>query len=60
MQHVVYIGCPENSCREIKDIANYVSHRRGGEGAVRDIIEHFLRQDGSWEHAVKKVYNIGI
>ena len=60
MQHVGYIGCPENSCREIKDIANYVSHRRGGEGAVRDIIEHFLRQDGSWEHAVKKVYNIGI
>ena len=60
MQHVGYIGCPENSCREIKDIANYVSHRRGGEGAVRDIIEHFLRQYGSWEHAVKKVYNIGI
>lgn len=55
-----YIGCPKDSCREILEIADYISVNNGGHGAVRDIIEHFLRETNEWDVAVKKVYSIGV
>lgn len=55
-----YIGCPSDSCSEIKEIASYVSPVKGGSGAVRDVIEHYLREQGLWDEAVKTVYGIGI
>ena len=60
MMLVGYIGCPADSCQEIKQIANYISNIRGGYGAVRDIIEHILRESGQWEGAVSDIYGIGI
>ena len=55
-----YIGCPADSCPEIKKIANYISSVKGGNGAVRDVIEHILHESGQWDNAVSRVYGIGI
>ena len=55
-----YVGCPANSCREIKQIADYISDVPGGSGAVRDVLEHIFRESGDWERAVTEVYGIGI
>ncbi len=56
-----YIGCPQDSCTEIKEIANYVSPVSGGHGAVRDVIEHYLKEQGLWDDMVKKCYcSIGV
>lgn len=55
-----FIGCPRDSCKEIIEVASYVSSKKGGEGAVRDVIEHILRLDGSWEKAISEVYGIGL
>lgn len=55
-----YIGCPNDSCLEIKGIADYVSPVFGGHGAVRDVIEHILRDTGEWDSAISAVYEIGI
>ena len=41
-------ACPNDACPEILSIAKYVSHARGGEGAVRDVIERTLRLHGKW------------
>lgn len=60
MKLVGFIGCPSDSCKEIIDIATYISPKKGGEGAVRDVIEYILRLDRSWEKAVSKVYGIGV
>lgn len=51
-----FIGCPADSCEEITKLADYVSPVKGGHGAVRDIIEHFLRESGDWERIVHEVY----
>ncbi|HEX8563395.1 MAG TPA: HAD-IIIA family hydrolase [Flavobacterium sp.] len=40
--------CPQDSAPEIKAISKYVSHRRGGRGAVRDVIEQVMRVQGKW------------
>ncbi len=54
-----FVGCPKDACQEVREIANYVSSVPGGHGAVRDIIEHILRERGEWNIAVSKAYGIG-
>ncbi len=60
MSLVGFIGCPSDSCTEIKEIANYISNVKGGYGAVRDIVEHMLRESHQWENAISDVYGIGV
>lgn len=40
--------CPSDACPEIKSISTYISHRRGGEGCARDVLEQVLRAQGKW------------
>ena len=55
-----FVGCPADSCAEVREKADYVSPLKGGEGAVRDIVEFILRKSGEWEEAVAEVYGIGV
>ncbi len=40
---------PQDAAPEIKKIAKYVSHKNGGEGAVRDVIEQVLKVQHNWQ-----------
>ena len=40
--------CPADAASDVRDICTYVSHRNGGEGCVRDVIEQVLRSQGKW------------
>lgn len=40
--------CPADAASDVRDICTYVSHRNGGEGCVRDVIEQVLRAQGKW------------
>lgn len=60
MQLAGYIGCPNDSCPEIKEAATYVSPINGGHGAVRDVIEQILRETGEWDKTFSEIYGIGI
>lgn len=53
-----YKGCPADAYTEIKEISDYISSRNGGQGAVRDFIQHILQERGQWEMAYHLVYNI--
>lgn len=48
MQHVQLPVCPQDAATEIKAISKYVSHKKGGEGCVRDVIEQVLKIKGKW------------
>jgi 3-deoxy-D-manno-octulosonate 8-phosphate phosphatase (KDO 8-P phosphatase) len=37
-----------NAVEAVKSVARYVTERSGGQGAVREAIEHLLRADGRW------------
>lgn len=63
-RHVLYMGddipdlypmekvglpcCPQDAAPEIKEISRYVSHRKGGKGCVRDVIEQVMKVQGKW------------
>ena len=40
--------CPADAAPEIRDVSLYVSHRCGGQGCVRDVIEQVLKAQGKW------------
>jgi 3-deoxy-D-manno-octulosonate 8-phosphate phosphatase (KDO 8-P phosphatase) len=58
MQLAKFKGCPLDSCKEITSIVDYISPIRGGYGAVRDIIEYYLRKENLWEKLAKDLYCI--
>ena len=42
-----------NAVGEVKDMADYVTTRRGGSGAVREVIEYILKSTGRWQQIVE-------
>lgn len=48
MQEVGLPCCPQDAVPEIKAIAKYISHKKGGKGCVRDVIEQVLKVQGKW------------
>ncbi len=42
--------CPNDASPEIKEVSVYISHRNGGEGCVRDVIEQVMRSQEKWCH----------
>lgn len=63
-EHVLYMGddipdfhvmklvglptCPQDAVAEIKTISKYISHKNGGKGAVREVIEQVMKVQGKW------------
>ncbi|NDW09244.1 HAD family hydrolase [Dysgonomonas sp. 520] len=39
---------PADAAPEIKAIAKYISHKKGGEGVGRDVIEQVMKVQGTW------------
>ena len=63
-EHVLYMGddipdipvmklvglptCPQDAVQEVKQISKYISHKKGGKGSVRDVIEQVLKVKNDW------------
>jgi 3-deoxy-D-manno-octulosonate 8-phosphate phosphatase (KDO 8-P phosphatase) len=43
-----------NAVDEVRRVVHYVTRRRGGDGAVREVIEMVLKARGLWEQATAK------
>ena len=48
MREVGIPVCPADAAAEVIEASRYVSEFKGGEGAVRDIVEQVLRARGDW------------
>ncbi len=48
MKRVGIPVCPSDAVEEIQSLCKYISHKAGGEGCVRDVMEQVLRAHGQW------------
>jgi 3-deoxy-D-manno-octulosonate 8-phosphate phosphatase (KDO 8-P phosphatase) len=48
MQLVGLPTCPQDATPEIKAIAKYISHKNGGKGAAREVIEQVMKVQDKW------------
>ena len=53
MQHCGLPCCPADAAPEIKEISKYISHKNGGMGCGRDVVEQVLKAHGLWMHNSK-------
>ncbi|MBT8316021.1 MAG: HAD-IIIA family hydrolase [Lutibacter sp.] len=49
MKEVGLPCCPKDAAPEIQEIAAYISHKKGGTGCVRDVIEQVLKVQDKWD-----------
>lgn len=38
------VGCPSNAVKQVRDIADFISEEKGGDGAVREFVEWILER----------------
>lgn len=50
-------ACPQDAVPEIKAISKYISHKKGGQGCVRDVIEQVLKVQGKWNGSFDARYD---
>ena len=43
-----------NAVDEVKQYADYITTRRGGSGAVREVIEYILKNTGKWQKLMER------
>ena len=48
MLKVAMPTAPQNAVPEVKAVSKYVSHKNGGDGCVRDVIEQVMKVRGDW------------
>ncbi len=53
MRRCGYPVAVANGVPEVRAIAAYVTTRRGGDGAVREVVEHLLRSQGRWDEVIR-------
>lgn len=49
MKKVGFAVAPADAEQEVIDVAHYVTRRKGGEGAVREVVNLIMRAKGKWE-----------
>ena len=49
MQAVGFACCPADAAIDIRLASKYISHFKGGEGCVRDVMEQVLKLRGDWD-----------
>lgn len=48
MRHCGLPCCPKDAVPEVKDLSLYISHKPGGAGCARDVVEQVLKAQGTW------------
>ncbi len=48
MKQILLPCAPQDAVAEVKNHSKYISHKKGGKGCVRDVIEQVLKVRGDW------------
>lgn len=56
MRMIGHAACPNDAADEVQQLCEYISCKKGGDGAVRDIIFHYLKEYGLYDKAISLAY----
>ena len=52
IKNVRFSACPSDAVYEVKENCDFVSKFKGGEGAVREIIEYIFKERNEWSNII--------
>ncbi|MDD3052267.1 MAG: HAD hydrolase family protein [Candidatus Cloacimonetes bacterium] len=55
IKKAAFTACPADAFSDFKAVTDYTCERKGGEGAVREVIEFLLKKQGKFEYALQKL-----
>jgi len=56
MKRVGFPVAVGNAVEEVKTVAKLITRRKGGQGAVREVVEFILRRQGKWQDVLLSSY----
>jgi len=56
LRRVGFSVAVEDAIPEVKEIVDYVTSKKGGEGAVREVCELLLKSQNKWEELTERYY----
>ena len=56
LKRVGFSAAVEDAIPEVKEIVDYVTSKKGGEGAVREVCELLLKSQNKWEELTERYY----
>ena len=59
LQVVGLAAAPANAVVEVKERVQYICHHAGGQGAVRELLEYILKEQGLWKKIIKEYLQQG-
>ncbi len=59
LQVVGLSAAPANAVVEVKERVQYICHHAGGQGAVRELLEYILKEQGLWKKIIKEYLQQG-
>ena len=54
LEKVGFAVAVKNAANEVKRVADYVTKKQGGDGAVREVVELILKTQGKWKKIINK------
>ncbi len=48
-----FSACPNDAVNEIKEISDYIAAKKGGCGAVREVLEIILKEQNLWQNIIE-------
>ncbi|MBM6875009.1 KdsC family phosphatase [Fusobacterium mortiferum] len=57
MRLVGFSSCPKDAVPEVLERVDYISNKNGGRGAVREIFEKIMKENGMWEKVLDRYIN---
>lgn len=57
IEKVGFSACPADSPDDFKKVVDYITSRNGGNGAVREFIEHILKKQNIYDEVLQKFIN---
>lgn len=54
LKRVGFSAAPHNAADVVKESVDYVTERRGGDGAVREVVDLLLKASGKWDEVLSQ------
>ena len=59
LKRVGFSAAPDNAVEAVKNGVDYVTHEKGGNGAVREVVDLLLKTSGKWEEIIEELDRTG-
>jgi len=57
INEVILSGCPSDAVTEVKNVINFTSSKKGGDGCIRDFCEYILNKNNQTSNSILNILN---